>query len=190
MPTKRVANLSLTLLRRPQPHSNHRPTKYLACIDGRTKRRQRHSPGTRQVSERRPRVELYLRSLAPTAGREEQERIVNRLQALDEQDRIDAVEVVLCGECVCPQSATADTDPGRQLIESYEQFRQWATERDRELVGFERRDTRSILTGTTVTGVVFPRVVLAEYRDGSLTHVAPSRNGSDETSVSDRLDVY
>lgn len=138
----------------------------------------------------RPRIELYLRSLAPSTGRDEQERIVNRLQALDERGRIDSFEIVICGDCVCPDSATADTEPGRELLESYEQFREWAAEQNRELVGFERRDTRSILTGTTVTGVVFPRIVLVEYRNGTLTYVAPSQNGAEKTSVTDRVGAY
>jgi hypothetical protein len=142
------------------------------------------------VSETAPRIELYLRSLAPTAGREEQERIVEQLQSLDESGRIRGFDVVLCGECVCPESATAETDPARKLIEQYRQFVDWADDRDRDLVGFEERDTKSMLTGTTVTGIVFPRIVLAEYRDGALTYVAPSRDRQSRTTVRDHLETY
>jgi len=138
----------------------------------------------------RPRIELFLRSLAPATSREQQERIVERLRTLDEENVIRGFEVVVCGDCVCPRAATADTEPGERLLNSYEAFEAWAEDRDRELSGFERRDTRSILTGTTVTGIVFPRVVLAEYRDGDLAFVAPSADGTEETSVSDRLSAY
>lgn len=137
-----------------------------------------------------PRVELYLRSLAPTVGREGQERVVERLRALDDADEIAGVEVTLSGECICPRSATAETDPGRQLLDRYDAFERWADERDRELVGFTERDTQSRVTGTTVTGIVFPRVVLAEFRNGALAFVAPSTDEDERTSVADRLDAY
>jgi len=138
----------------------------------------------------RPRIELFLRSLAPTTGREGQERIVERLRTLDDENVVRDFEVVLCGECVCPRSATADTAPGERLLGRYDAFEDWADERGRTLSGFETRDTRSILTGTTVTGIVFPRVALAEYRDGDLAFVAPSADGTEKTSVSDRLSAY
>lgn len=137
-----------------------------------------------------PRVELYVRSLAPTDTRQEQEQVVETLRELDEEGRIAGFEVVLCGDCVCPRSVTADTDVGEFLLRRYGTFERWADARDRDLVGFERLDTRSLLTGTDVTGIVFPRMTLAEYRDGDLTYVAPSSNGTEQTSVADRLDVY
>jgi hypothetical protein len=142
------------------------------------------------MAEQRPRLELFLRSLAPSTGREQQERIVERIRTLDEENFIRGFEVVLCGECVCPRSVTAETEPGERLLSSYESFSEWAVETDRELVGFEERDTKSILTGTKVTGIVFPRVVIAEYRSGELTFVAPSSDGESKTTVADRLSAY
>jgi len=140
----------------------------------------------------RPRLELFVRSLAPTVGREEQERVVRRLQNLDAEDRIEGFDLVICGDCVCPSSETARTEPGQRLLGRYEDFEDWATGRDRDLVGFERRDVESTLAGATgpVTGVIFPRMTLAEYRDGDLAFVAPSSNGVEQTSVVDRLDEY
>jgi hypothetical protein len=146
--------------------------------------------GAITMAEHRPRLELFLRSLAPSTGREQQERIVERVRTLDDEDFVRDFEVVLCGECVCPRSVTAETEPGERLLNSYERFTEWADETDRELVGFEERDTKSILTGTRVTGIVFPRVVIAEYRSGELAFVAPSRDGGSETAVTDRLSAY
>ena len=137
-----------------------------------------------------PRVEVYLRSLAPTDIRDTQEQIVDRLRTLDDERRIKGVNYTLCGECVCPSLKTAETDIAKLLLRRYESFEEWADENDRELVGFEQRDTESLLTGTSVTGIVFPRLTLAEYRNGELTFVAPSTNGTEQTSVGDRLDVY
>jgi hypothetical protein len=137
-----------------------------------------------------PRVKLYVRSLAPTDVRDEQERIVGLLRSLDDEGKIKGVDFTLCGDCVCPSLQTASTDIGELLLGRYDDFEQWAAEHDRELVGFEKRDTESLLTGTTVTGVVFPRLTLAEYREGTLTFVAPSTDGTTQTSVGDRLETY
>jgi hypothetical protein len=137
-----------------------------------------------------PQVELYMRSLAPTDVRDEQERIVGTLQSLDAAGKIADVEFTLCGDCVCPSLNTAETDTAKFLLRRFESFQQWAEANGRTLVGFEERDTQSLLTGTTVTGIVFPRITLAEYRDGRLTFVAPSSNGSEQTTVSERLAEY
>jgi hypothetical protein len=140
----------------------------------------------------RPRLELFVRSLAPTVGREEQERVVRRLRDLDEQARIEGFDLVVCGDCVCPAAETARTEAGQRLLGSYEAFEDWARARSRDLVGFEHREVESTLIGSPepVTGVVFPRMALAEYRDGSLAFVAPSANGVERTSVADRLERY
>lgn len=142
------------------------------------------------VVESPPRIELFVRSLAPTDIRDRQERIVETLTALDGDGEIAGVEYTLCGECVCPSLQTAETDIAQLLLDRHAAFEDWAESRDRELVGFERRDTESLLTGTTVTGIVFPRITLAEYREGTLTFVAPSTDGTEHTTVEDRLGTY
>ena len=137
-----------------------------------------------------PRLELYLRSLAPATGRDEQDRVVRRLYDLDDDGRIKGFDVRLCGDCVCPRAETARTDPGRRLLRRYERFEEWAEEAGYDLAGFERREVDSVLTGATVTGVAFPRMVLAEYRGGSLTFVAPATDESGTVTVRDRLGEY
>jgi hypothetical protein len=137
-----------------------------------------------------PRVELYVRSLEPSEARDEQERVIERLRELDDEGRIRAAETVLCGECVCPMSAGSDGDIGSHLLRRYEAFKDWATNHGRTLAGFEERHTESVLTGTTLTELVFPRLTLAEYRDGRLSYVAPSTDGTETTTVADRLETY
>lgn len=142
------------------------------------------------MSDGLPRLELYLRSLAPTTARDAQDRVVERLRTLADEDAIAGFDVAVCGDCVCPNAATATSEPGSRLLSRYDAFESWAAARDRELVGFEERDTRSMLTDTRVTGIVFPRMTLAEFRDGDLTFVAPSRTDRERTSVLDRLERY
>jgi len=137
-----------------------------------------------------PRVELYVRSLAPTDIRDRQESVIERLDELADAGRIDEFEVVLCGDCVCRSLATASTDVGQRLLDRHRSFEQWAAEVDRHLVGFAERDTGSALTGADITGISFPRLALAEYRGGELAYVAPSRNGTESTTVLERLDQY
>ena len=137
-----------------------------------------------------PRVELYVRSLAPTDIRDRQEQVLERLTHLDSDDTITDFEVVVCGETVCPSSITAETDIGQRLLARHRTAKQWAEDRDRTLIGFDHHETNTTIAGTTVTGVSFPRMLLLEFRVGSLSFAAPSRDGSETTSVLDRLASY
>ncbi|WP_336325567.1 HTH domain-containing protein [Halovenus sp. HT40] len=137
-----------------------------------------------------PRVELYVRSLAPTDIRDKQEQVLERLTHLDADDTIANFEVVVCGETVCPSSVTAETKIGQRLLARHRMAKQWAENRNRDLVGFEQHGTDTTIAGTIVAGVSFPRMLLIEFRADSPSFVAPSRNGSETTSISDRLDFY
>lgn len=140
--------------------------------------------------EKPPRLELYVRSLAPRDIRESQEEVFETLQSLEETGRISEFEVVVCGDCVCPSSPTAATAIGQQVLGCYESANEWATESDRELVGFEKRETKSMLRETTVEGISFPKLLLVEIRDGSVSFVAPSKSETEKTTVLDRLAMY
>lgn len=137
-----------------------------------------------------PRIELYVRSLAPTDIRDQQEAVLERLERLDTNDTIAEFEVVVCGETVCPSSVTADTEIGQRLLARHRAARQWAEDHDQELVGFEQHGTNTTIAGTTVTGVSFPRMLLFEFRANSLSFVAPSQSDSETTSVAERLSSY
>jgi hypothetical protein len=142
------------------------------------------------MTEAQPRVELYVRSLAPTDGRAEQERVVRLLRDLEASGRIAEFELVVCGDCVCPSLLTAQTDLGRRLLGRYREFEQWAEQRGRRLVGFEHRHVDSELRDDSVTAIHFPRLALAEYRDRDLTFVAPSRTDGTASTVTGRLQQY
>ena len=135
----------------------------------------------------RPRVELFVRSLAPETARAEQERVIERLGRLEERGRVRAVDVHVCGACICPSTAAAETEVGQFLLDRFERFESWAEDRGRSLVGFRRRCVDSMVAGETVTGVTFPRMTLAEFADGDLRFVAPSTNSGTST-VMDRID--
>ena len=137
-----------------------------------------------------PRIELYVRSLSPTDIRETQEQVIEQLTSLKTDGHIEEFEVVVTGTCVCPSSITAETAVGQRLLDRYETVEDWATEHDRELVGFEHREAKSTFLETQLSGISFPRMLLVEVRDGAVHHVAPSKNGTETTSVQDRLETY
>jgi hypothetical protein len=123
-------------------------------------------------------VELYVRSLSPTDARDSQESILQRLQRTD---AVDSIEIVVTGDRICPETVAASTEIGSVLLEKFERFEQWAASTDRTLAPAFRRETgRSLLTGESVSGACFPDRALAEYRNGTLSFVAPSLEGRGE----------
>lgn len=135
-------------------------------------------------------VELYVRSLAPRSGRSRQDAIVERLRAFDRRDVISSLDVVVTGDCLCPDSAGAETDPGKFLLDRVNAFQSWATAHDRSLEPFFVRRTRSTdLLGDPATGILFPEVTMAEFSNGELRFVTPCKEGDRMHTVRDRLAV-
>ena len=135
------------------------------------------------------RLELFVRSLAPSAVRPAQESVVRRLQRLEGAPRVATVDVHVSGDRVCRGAATARTRPGRFLLDRLDAFAAWEDRTDRSIGGtFEHvADARGI-DGADCSGVRFPAMVLAEYVGGDLRFVAPSASGGETTSVPDRVE--
>jgi len=136
------------------------------------------------------RVELYVRSLSPDDGRGPQSAVLEELRHLDEVGRVDELSVTVWGRQVGLSTTAARTDAGEAILETIAGFRSWAAQHDRSLDPFLRtQETTSQITGESHTAIVLPTMLLAEYRDDSVTHVAPNaRDGSIET-VADRLEA-
>ena len=135
------------------------------------------------------RLELFVRSLAPSAVRPAQESVVYRLQRLEEAPRVATVDVHVAGDRVCRGAATARTRPGRFLLDRVDAFEAWADRTDRSIdETFEHvADARGI-DGADCSGIRFPAMVLAEYVGGDLRFVAPAASGGETTSVPDRVE--
>ena len=119
------------------------------------------------------RVELFVRSLAPETARQKQESIIERLRDLEANGTVDAMELHVVGDCVCPSTIAATTETGQFLLERFETFQQWADRNGVELVGFRDRCIDSSMTGETVTGITFPRLCLAIFDGADCRFVAP-----------------
>jgi acyl dehydratase len=145
---------------------------------------------TAEREQGRLRVELHVRSLAPRAGKRQQERIIDRLGRLASAGRIDELSVDVWGRQVDPSSAAAQTDAGRYVLDHVDAFRAWAEETGRSVESFfETRHVDSAITDEQYSALVLPTLTLAEYRDDELAYVAPCRDGDEITTVADRLDV-
>lgn len=132
------------------------------------------------------RVEVFVRSLAPTSGRTRQRGVFERLQDLVATERLEGVDCHVSGGRLSPDSLAAETEPGAFLLGRYRAFEQWARVRDRHLVGFEERPAVGEESGEA-TRIRFPRLVLAEFDGDSLAFVAPSSDGREQTTVEERL---
>jgi len=134
-----------------------------------------------------PRVELFVRSLAPETARTSQETVIQTLRDLEKTGTLDSVEIHVAGECVCPSTAAAETDTGRFLLSRYETFTEWATSQNAELAGFRNRCVDSMLCGDTVTGISFPRLCMAVFDRNEIQLVAPVSDDGETLSVEDVL---
>lgn len=124
-------------------------------------------------------VELYVRELAPRAGRERVDRARTELARLADEGEVDDYTITIWGDAL-------PVDGDHALVDRVAAFREWAAETDATLVGVERRQT-----GTLVDDLVpvwtLPALALAEYRDGELVHVTPHERDGAVHTVDDRL---
>lgn len=135
-------------------------------------------------------LELNVRSLSPAGARSRQNAVIDRLEALEADGRIARFTTNVWGSRVGLSTTASRTEPGTVVLEQVATFRQWARENGRSLRSFfETRTTTSPITGEEYTTIVFPMIVLAEYRDGDLRHVAPCTDGERVYTVEDRLDA-
>ncbi|MFB6074180.1 MAG: HTH domain-containing protein [Haloarculaceae archaeon] len=146
------------------------------------------------VSDRRPtgtgspRVELYVRALAAADGRGPQDAILDRVRALTADERIDDFEVRVWGHRIGLSTTTARTDAGRAVLDRLAAFRSWADTAGVSLAdAFRVRETTTPVTGECHAVVDLPPFLLAEYREGELTHVTPHVDDGTVRTVADRL---
>ena len=136
------------------------------------------------------RLELYVRSLAPTGGREAQEAAIERLDRLERTGTVDAARVHVWGREIAPDSAAAGTESGRRVLDRIEAFETWARRADVSLASFFRtREVHSEITGRDYRTIVLPGMALAEYRDDTLAYVTPCSDDGQMTTVTDRLET-
>ncbi|GGN97565.1 MULTISPECIES: HTH domain-containing protein [Haloarcula] len=136
-----------------------------------------------------PQIELYVRSLLPDGAHERQDAVIDHLERLDRDDEIAGYNVVVWGKQVAPESAAANTEEGRYILNRVAEFRQWALANNVSLESFyQTSEIESEVTGEAYEAMVLPIMGLAEYHDGELAHVAPCTDGDVVHTIIDRLE--
>jgi len=136
------------------------------------------------------RVELHVRSLSPDEGRGPQSAVLEELRRLDDADRIGELSVSVWGRQISLSTTAAGTNEGQAILERIGAFRSWARSTGGTLEPFlKTREATSSITGETHTALVLPTMLLAEYHDGELVHVAPHADDDAVTTVADRLET-
>ncbi|MFC6973835.1 HTH domain-containing protein [Halomicroarcula sp. GCM10025709] len=137
-----------------------------------------------------PHIELYVRSMLPDGAHERQEAVLDRLDRLDREDEIEGFNVVVWGKQIAPESAAANTEEGKYILNRVAEFKQWALSNNVSLESFyQSGEVESEVTDEAYDAMVLPVMGLAEYRDGELSHVAPCTEGDVVHTIMDRLEA-
>lgn len=130
-------------------------------------------------------VKLYLRDSVPAVARDEQQKAVGRLQALEAAGIIDSFTVENWPSRVT--NGTPDTVPA---LATYEGFDAWAHQHGASMrPAFDRHECHSLYTGGRFTTTVFPVMSLAVYENGRLSTVYPHARHGRPMTVIDGLAV-
>lgn len=133
-------------------------------------------------------VELWMRSFAPAAAGPNHERALTLLEELETRESVGSVSVHVWGAAF-ERSDRRRVPQLERIARRLDAFETWATRTGRDLEPFFRtRHVESAFTGDSATVCRLPTLALAEYRDGTLAHVAPSCDGDRTVAVLDRLE--
>ncbi|EMA01111.1 hypothetical protein SAMN05443574_101544 [Haloarcula vallismortis] len=133
------------------------------------------------------RVELFVRSLCPEDGTQQQHYVIDRLQALADAGRIADLSILIWGRRIEPRLAQR-TAEGRRLLERLSTFEQWERNSDASLAAFDwQHPVTNMASDESVNVITLPTLALAEYVDGDLQHVAPCTRDGTVYRVVDRV---
>lgn len=137
------------------------------------------------------RVDMYVRSLAPTFGvRRQQEAVFERLQTLRESGTVDDVNLSVWGGGVCVDGPCAETPACRRLRDRIDRFQTWASDRNRSVaLEFDRRSVASSTVDDAYEEITTPDVCLAVHTDDGLVLVLPCTVDGQPICVPDLLDT-
>ena len=146
---------------------------------------------TRRVSDGDAHVaHVYVRSLSPPLGaRGAQERVLERLQALEDAGTFDAVELDVVGEQLCTESVATELETVESVLDDVGDIREWTDCECRAAEVFDRRTIHSRTTGEEYETLRTPRVLLTVSVDDSLVAVFPCVAAGTCVSVVDYLDL-
>ena len=97
--------------------------------------------------------------------------------------------VIVWGKQIAPESAAANTEEGRYILNRVAEFKQWALSNNVSLASFyQQTAVDSEAADAAYDAMVLPVMGLAEYDGEELAHVAPCTDGDDVHTITDRLE--
>lgn len=136
------------------------------------------------------RVDVFLRSLgAPTGSEGTQARVIERLEELEEQGRIDTYTVSVWGEQIRPGNRCARTPVGQYMLDKIEALQAWSRDTPGATVPFENKTVSSFVTEGAHEVVKLPRICLSVRADQDIAAVLPVRFDNRPLSVREYLDL-
>jgi len=133
---------------------------------------------------RRDALSVALFARGATEARSREEAVLDALYALEDEGRIDEVEVH-----TWPAKVTLRTGAHSQVVETFESLRTWARNHDVSIQPpFAVREAHSAITGERETLLVTPTLCVAVYDAEELVGVYPSTNGDSVETIDDCLD--
>lgn len=139
------------------------------------------APGTR--------VELYL-CAEPQFGVEHQKQsVIDRLHALERDDKIDEFDISLWGREIRPTGPLEGTDYHTSVLADLREFEEWAEQHDASAARpFKRRTLDSDIVDETYDVISLPTMCIAVYEDGQLRGVYPYGDAEGTHTVRKCLD--
>lgn len=132
------------------------------------------------------RIELHVRSLSPPGCRGRQERVIERLRALEVRDAIDGFSVSVWGTDVPLDGPLAAAEATRRRLRQAARFERWAREAGVTLATCTREAT-PMATDNSYRELRVPTMSLAEFHGNDLYCVSPHTDGDTTRTVTDRL---
>jgi len=135
----------------------------------------------------RPAVDLYVRSMCPAGAHDRQERVIERIQSMNEAGDVEEVSIVVWGDRISTDTAAGHTDRGRDIPDRIAAFQRWALREGVSLPWVQPRRVGRVATDAHREANSLPVMCLAEYVDGDLTHVTSHADGDTVRCVDDHL---
>lgn len=133
-------------------------------------------------------VELFVSSLAPKGAHKRQQAVLDRLERLQQDGRIEAITCTVWGDRICPETAPRITN-GLNALRDIGRLQQWADRRDVSLTPFFNERTVESMNDESYRVIVPPILCLAISKDDNLWGIFPSLKDGQPLSAMDGLDA-
>lgn len=120
------------------------------------------------------RLDVYLRSPAPTGGR--QREVLAEVIRLDGDGVVDESGAEVWGNRICPEQPYTETSTGAEFLAVVDEIERWSAQGDPDAITmFEQKTVQSSITDQTFDVIVPPHVCLTLTVDSVLSAVVPAR---------------